>query len=847
MILAVVRLSAVACLAFAFAVPAVAQDLAPRGVALVIGQSSYEDASGLRPLANPESDALALRELFRDLNFEVEAPVLDGDATDLRKALDDFADEAVGADVAVIYYSGHGIEAAGQSYLIPVDADMSTPATAGESLVPLGEVLSRLQQTAKVTILFFDACRTASFAPGQEVLLPGASAPIAVSPDGAALGDEGTRGAVLVRASDTPQGLGAVIGFAASPDQPALDGEGEHSPYAAALLKHFGAGEYGLLDVMTLVTQEVYVETGARQLPWTEASLRTFVTVGSVPAIDSDRELIRASRRALLMTIASSPVATRTVVESAARENNVPLDALYGMLSSQGVDSSASSEVAALVNEGAGRLQHLLSERPGEGYYDPEVQRLAALVDEAIAEGAIDVALRFAEQLVREADRFSELLDEARIRLSEDYSRAAFAFDLAGDLEAAAEAYRKAYDQVAGLDRERSYRYLLAQGLALRQLGRKHRDPEFYLRTIPIYREALGLLESDNSRLFSAYTDLAGALEGVWRNGNDDGAVEEAIEAYRTAYRLALDGYGNTFALTVQRRAVAFLTAVAVRSEDPSYFDRAAAMLREAVVGGGAAGPSRYTALRWTGTGFMSLAETSGRTSYEEEAIGYFQQIVAETAPHEDWRSVRVDALRWLGYAFYRAGLRDHDGELLQRSVAAFEDAVEIAAELDPNLGDTWRRLGNSLKTLGEWRGDIDLLNDAVDAYEAAIVSAPREDEPDTWARLQTDLGDTLLGIAEKTHDRAVLDRALAALDAALEVRTFEASPLDWAYTADELAWGLKLLGELTVSVDVLDEAARLMMDARDVYRNEDDPLTDYFDARLAAIADARDAIASGS
>src|SRR5262245_55080765 len=78
------------------ALPALAQEPL-RGVALVIGQSAYQQDSGLRELRNPEADALDLRELLRDLGFEVSAPVLDADGDDLRDALADFAEDAAGA------------------------------------------------------------------------------------------------------------------------------------------------------------------------------------------------------------------------------------------------------------------------------------------------------------------------------------------------------------------------------------------------------------------------------------------------------------------------------------------------------------------------------------------------------------------------------------------------------------------------------------------------------------------------------------------------------------------------------------------------------------------------------
>src|SRR5688572_22595067 len=92
-----------------------------KGVALVIGQSSYRH---LPALANTGNDARALTQLLTGLGFEART-VADRDAQKLRRDLERFAEDAEGADVAILYYSGHGIEAGGENYLLPVDADLA--------------------------------------------------------------------------------------------------------------------------------------------------------------------------------------------------------------------------------------------------------------------------------------------------------------------------------------------------------------------------------------------------------------------------------------------------------------------------------------------------------------------------------------------------------------------------------------------------------------------------------------------------------------------------------------------------------------------------------------------------
>ncbi|MCC6920157.1 MAG: caspase family protein, partial [Alphaproteobacteria bacterium] len=257
-----------------------------RGVALVIGQADYET---LGDLGNPLNDARAMDELLGGLGFEV-SRVLDRGGDRLRRAIADFVEDAENADVALVYYAGHAVEAGGQNFLVPVDADLAT----GNSLIAVSEIVDELARIVPVTILLLDACRTEAFPDGSMVLLPGSATPVAVAPTGLVE----MRGPTPMLADVPPESLGMVIGFAAAPGQAALDGPaGGNSPYAAALLKHFSAGGYAFGDLMTLVTEEVYLRTGAKQVPWTNSSLRRVLSFGTpVETISGDEALIRDGR-----------------------------------------------------------------------------------------------------------------------------------------------------------------------------------------------------------------------------------------------------------------------------------------------------------------------------------------------------------------------------------------------------------------------------------------------------------------------------------------------------------------------------------------------------------------------
>ncbi|HWA18802.1 MAG TPA: caspase family protein, partial [Devosia sp.] len=394
---------------------AAGQERALRGVALVVGEGGY---ANLPALANPPNDARDVGDLLSDLGFDV-TTVSDADHRRLTRSFERFAEDAAEADVALVYYSGHGIEAAGANYLVPVDADISTPETAGQSLVPLSGLLDELAKSVPVTIVLLDACRTDPFPAGQVIALPDTGEMVPVDGTGLAV----VRGPTPVQRADAgSESLGMVIGFAAEPGAAALDGApGENSPYAAALIKHVAANGTPFSDIMTMVTEEVYLKTRAQQLPWTNSSLRRVLSFGEAPEpAEGDEALIRDGRRALLMTISTAPEATRRYVETVAANERVPLDALYGMLKVLGVDTADPSAIEAQLEAGAKRLKLLLEQQTGAAKFDPELIRLSDLAGKAEQEGAMDVALKFREQATARADTLEVQVDANEANLKQD-------------------------------------------------------------------------------------------------------------------------------------------------------------------------------------------------------------------------------------------------------------------------------------------------------------------------------------------------------------------------------------------------------------------------------------------
>ena len=472
------------------------------GVALVIGQSKYEHIS---PLPNPSNDARDMVGLLSDLGFDARS-VSDRDAKKLKRDLERFVEDAEGADVAFLYYSGHGIEAGGENWLVPVDADLDSLDNADETLVALSNVMDELKATVPVAIVLLDACRTNPFP--EDAL-------IRKTPD-----DEGSpiaaggltplRGAAPLSggASQSTENLGTVIGFAAEPGRPALDGPaGENSPYAAALLRHLGAidgEEFGA--VMRMVTEEVYLDTRAQQRPWVNESLRRFLYFGvPIEQPEGDEGVITGERRKLLLTISAMPEASRAEVQTVAAKADVPLDSLFGVLRALGSETpSDPKELEKVLYAQAKRVRKMIYQRNARNSSDPEIKRLSASADDAIRQGALVAAKTFLDEAVARVEATSSAVDEAeqlvkekRIADAAVYAKRADASALAFDYLAAAADYGKAHELVEKWDERLRWNYKNQEAEALMAAGDASGDRALLERSLDAYQTILNYIPRD--------------------------------------------------------------------------------------------------------------------------------------------------------------------------------------------------------------------------------------------------------------------------------------------------------------------------------------------------------------
>lgn len=242
---------------------------AEKRVALVVGNGAYRNAA---PLANPASDARAMAEALTQVGFELVGgqPLLDLDKPGLEAALSSFGDAIRGADAALFYYSGHGMQVDGVNYLIPVTAAVDYKKDVKYQLVDGNFILDEMQTAgAPVNIIILDACRNNPFGS------PNFRAPVSG-----------------LAHMDAPKGT--LIAYSTAPGRTARDGDGQNSPYSAALARHIPEPGLRVEDVFIRVRQDVDKATGGAQSPWEASNLYSpFHFIGPDPtaAPEADPEI----------------------------------------------------------------------------------------------------------------------------------------------------------------------------------------------------------------------------------------------------------------------------------------------------------------------------------------------------------------------------------------------------------------------------------------------------------------------------------------------------------------------------------------------------------------------------
>ena len=269
--------------------------------ALVIGMAGYAHVA---PLRNTVNDARMIAATLDRIGFDV-TTVIDVSQAELLATLADFAFRAETADLALIYYAGHGVEVQGENFLIPVDAEVRATRDIPRQSVSLKDLLAAVDHARRMRIVILDSCRDNPFGGGIE---PEAATPAAVAEGTASRGGGGL-------APPAPD-RGTLVAYAARDGQVAFDGDGANSPFALALADRLDEPGLEISLAFRQMRDAVMAATGNRQEPHTYGSLpgAPFYLAGPPEVRDSvaapDRRLawsqIRPAQKAQLAALAEA-------------------------------------------------------------------------------------------------------------------------------------------------------------------------------------------------------------------------------------------------------------------------------------------------------------------------------------------------------------------------------------------------------------------------------------------------------------------------------------------------------------------------------------------------------------
>jgi hypothetical protein len=223
-----------------------AQAHADKRVALVVGNDSYQNAG---KLAHAAKDATAIGELLRKAGFDLVETRIDLDNLEFKRAAREFTAAASTADIAVVYFTGHGIEVNGKNYLLPIDAKLASDFDVEDEALSLDRVIRAVEPAKRLRLVILDASRDNALVRSMK-----RSAPTGNAPTG------------LARVE--PTAAGTLIAFSTSPGTTVEDRPNERSPFTAALLKHLTVVGRDLRTALNNVRDDVIQATAKRQEPF---------------------------------------------------------------------------------------------------------------------------------------------------------------------------------------------------------------------------------------------------------------------------------------------------------------------------------------------------------------------------------------------------------------------------------------------------------------------------------------------------------------------------------------------------------------------------------------------------
>lgn len=219
-----------------------------RRFALVIGNAQYK----VSPLENSVNDATDIDQALKRFGFQTTF-LRNASLSQIREATRRFADQLTNADVALIYFAGHGIESKNKNYMIPVNADLKFEYELADQAYDAAAWLEMLEMiksnnAERVNIVILDACRNNNLIGSRSL----------------------NRG---LGRMDAP--TGTFLSYSTAPGKVAADGgKGErNSPFTKNLLKAILQPGQPIEEVFKEVRRNVTRETNGAQVPWESTSL----------------------------------------------------------------------------------------------------------------------------------------------------------------------------------------------------------------------------------------------------------------------------------------------------------------------------------------------------------------------------------------------------------------------------------------------------------------------------------------------------------------------------------------------------------------------------------------------
>ncbi len=235
-------------------------------IAIVIGNENYLNSM---PLYNPANDANAMEAVLQAAGFRV-YKYIDLDRESMLSAFDNFGENLHNYDVGLVFYAGHGIQADGINYLIPVDARLTSIEDVRKECVEAQLILNNMETAnAETNIIILDACRDNPFERSWN-----RSASV--------------QGLAFMNAPE-----GSIIAYATSPGRAASDGLGKNGLYTSALLEFIQVPGLKIEEVFKEVRKKVRELSTGKQIPWENTSLEGdfyFHQAGQMPVNGSTGE-----------------------------------------------------------------------------------------------------------------------------------------------------------------------------------------------------------------------------------------------------------------------------------------------------------------------------------------------------------------------------------------------------------------------------------------------------------------------------------------------------------------------------------------------------------------------------